>query len=221
MGYFRELPNVEYESPFSDRVSNSTYVLTKNIFKRMKIRDDLQNIFTIFDKYEIAQGARPDTVAEELYGSSNLDWVVIISSGIININDEWPMSEQALYEYTVNKYGSVENIYKEHHKETIEVKNTDGIVVLPKGKKVDSQFTFSYYDNTLSNEVIKTNAQITKSTSNYEYEVIKNNEKRTIYVLRPSYLQQFLNDMREEMTYSKSSQRIDSKTIRTENTRIQ
>ena len=221
MGYFRELPNVEYESPFSDRVSNSTYVLTKNIFKRMKIRDDLQNIFTIFDKYEIAQGARPDTVAEELYGNSNLDWVVIISSGIININDEWPMSEQALYEYTVNKYGSVENIYKEHHKETIEVKNTDGIVVLPKGKKVDSQFTFSYYDNTLSNEVIKTNAQITKSISNYRYEVIKNNEKRTIYVLRPSYLQQFLNDMREEMTYSKSSQRIDSKTIRTENTRIQ
>tara|TARA_B100001939_G_scaffold315892_1_gene301448 strand:+ start:670 stop:1335 length:666 start_codon:yes stop_codon:yes gene_type:complete len=221
MGYFRELPNVEYESPFSDRVSNSTYVLTKNIFKRMKIRDDLQNIFTIFDKYEIAQGARPDTVAEELYGSSNLDWVVIISSGIININDEWPMSEQALYEYTVNKYGSVENIYKEHHKETIEVKNTDGIVVLPKGKKVDSQFTFSYYDNTLSNEVIKTNAQITESISNYGYEVIKNNKKRTIYVLRPSYLQQFLNDMREEMTYSKSSQRIDSKTIRTENTRIQ
>ena len=48
MGYFREIPNLEYQSPFSNRLSNSSYVTAKNLFRRMKIRDDLQNIFTVF-----------------------------------------------------------------------------------------------------------------------------------------------------------------------------
>ena len=82
MGYFRELPNLQYQSPFSNRVSSDSYVLAKNIFRRMKMRDDLQNVFTVFNKYIIKDGARPDTIAEELYGKSTLDWVIIISAGI-------------------------------------------------------------------------------------------------------------------------------------------
>ena len=97
MGYFRELPNLEYQSPLSDRISSSSYIRAKNLFRRMKVRDDLQNIFTLFNKYEIIQGARPDTVAEELYGKSSLDWVVILSAGIINLRNDWPLSDKDLY----------------------------------------------------------------------------------------------------------------------------
>ena len=61
MGYFRELPNLEYQNFLSDSVSSQSYLEVKNLFRRNKIRDDLQNIFTIFDKYEILEGARPDT----------------------------------------------------------------------------------------------------------------------------------------------------------------
>ena len=39
--------------------------------------------FVVFQKYEIPEGARPDTVAEDLYGSPNLDWVVLTVAGII------------------------------------------------------------------------------------------------------------------------------------------
>ena len=46
MGYFREIPNIEYQSPFPNRISNSSYVTAKNLFRRMKIRDDLQNIYS-------------------------------------------------------------------------------------------------------------------------------------------------------------------------------
>ena len=56
--------------------------------------------------------------------------------------------------------------------------------------------------------------------SNYEYEVRLNEEKRNIFVLREEYLQEFLNDMRQMMTYNKSSEYINSKTIQTENTNI-
>ena len=71
----------------------------KNLFRRNKLRDDLQNVFTLFNKYEIVDGARPDTVAEEFYGSAELDWVVLMTAGIINVRDEWPLSNYQLYQY--------------------------------------------------------------------------------------------------------------------------
>ena len=74
MGYFRELPNLLYQSPLADRNTSDQYIAVKNLFRRNKLRDDLQNVFTLFNKYEIVEGARPDTVAEELYGSAELDW---------------------------------------------------------------------------------------------------------------------------------------------------
>ena len=107
MGYFRELPNIEYQSPFSDRLSNSSYVTAKNLFRRMKIRDDLQNIFTIFEKYQIPENFRPDNVAEVVYGKSTFDWVVVLSSGITNLRNQWPLSSRDLYRFTEK-----ENIYE-------------------------------------------------------------------------------------------------------------
>ena len=213
MGYFRELPDVEYQSPFATRISNSSYVKAKNIFRRMKIRDDLQNIFTVFDKYEIREGARPDTIAEEIYGKSNLDWVVLLSANIINVRDQWPLSSRDLYEYTVNKYG-LKNINRVHHYETKEVKNSDGNIVLPKGKTVDKDFVIP--NPNLPDQVLNP----VSTVSNYAHETRENQKKETIYLLKPSYLQQFLNDMRNEMVYSESSQFVNKTLIKTENTRI-
>jgi hypothetical protein len=213
MGYFRELPDVEYQSPFATRISSSSYVKAKNIFRRMKIRDDLQNIFTVFDKYEIREGARPDTIAEEIYGKSNLDWVVLLSANIINVRDQWPLSSRDLYEYTVNKYG-LKNINRVHHYETKEVKNSDGNIVLPKGKTVDKDFVIP--NPNLPDQVLNP----VSTVSNYAHETRENQKKETIYLLKPSYLQQFLNDMRNEMVYSESSQFVNKTLIKTENTRI-
>ena len=92
MGYFRELPNLDYQSFVSkDGNASGDYIRVKNLFRRSKIRDDLQNVFTLFNKYQIKEGARPDNVAEEFYGDPELDYVVIITAGIVNIRDEWPL----------------------------------------------------------------------------------------------------------------------------------
>ncbi|MEY3311834.1 MAG: Synechococcus phage, partial [Bacteroidota bacterium] len=66
MYYFRELQNLEYQSFLKDRKTSNEYLLVKNLFRRVKLRDDLNNVFTIFDKYQIPDGSRPDLVAEEL-----------------------------------------------------------------------------------------------------------------------------------------------------------
>ena len=212
MSYFRELPNLEYQSFLSSRKGSDDYLLVKNIFRRVKLRDDLQNVFTIFNKYQIQEGARPDTVAEELYGSSQYDWVVLIGAGIINVRNEWPLSDRDIYRYSEQLYGNELNAV--HHYETEEIKDSRGRLILPAGKIVDSTFTIP--DPNISIQTLNPVVGI----SNYEYEVRKNNKKRDIYVLKPAYLQQVINDTRKAMTYDRSSQYVNDKLIRTENTRV-
>ena len=212
MGYFRELPELDYQSFLSDSNSSSNYLRVKNLFRRCKLRDDLQSVFTLFNKYEIVEGARPDTVAEELYGDAELDWVVLMTAGIINVRNEWPLSDRQIYNYSLEIYGTQLNDV--HHYETREVKDANGRLILPKGKVVDSTFRIPNPDSYIS-----TISPI-NGISNYEYEVRKNDAKRSIFLLKESYLQQFLNDMREEMIYSRSSEYVNENLVRTENTRI-
>tara|TARA_B100000963_G_scaffold189800_1_gene165124 strand:+ start:1158 stop:1877 length:720 start_codon:yes stop_codon:yes gene_type:complete len=236
MGYFRELPNIQYQSPFSNRVSSASYITAKNLFRRMKIRDDLQNVFTIFNKYEIDDGDRPDTVARDLYGKSSLDWVVLTTAGIINVRDGWPLPSKELYNLVVERYGLTE-INKVRHYETKEIKDSRGVIVQPAGKIIDEKkqdgtttdengkkvpnmvdYYIDYYDNNVNKRVSGSNAR--SGVTYYEYEQRLNDKKRNIFVLRREYLQQFLNDIKNEMTYKKSSQFVNSKLVKTENTRV-
>ena len=217
MGYFRELPDVEYQSFLSDAISSQDYLKVKNLFRRNKVRDDLQNVFTLFNKYEIVEGARPDTVAEEFYGKADLDWVVLMTAGIINVRDEWPLSNYQLYKYAENKY-SVENLSDINHYVTREVKDSNGRLILPEGKDVNEDFTLNYSDN--GTKVSVSGVSVRRGVSNWEYETIKNNKKSSIFLLKQGYLQQFLNDMREIMTYGLSSEYVNESLIRTENTKV-
>jgi hypothetical protein len=212
MSYFRELPDLEYQSPFADSNSSQNYVRAKNLFRRIKLRDDLKNVFTLFNKYQIPEGARPDTVAEAVYGKADYDWIVILTAGIVHIRDEWPLSNRDIYRYAENVYGNDLNAI--HHYETKEIKDSNGRLILPSGKIVDPTFTIP--DPNISIQTLNPVVGI----SNYEYETRKNEEKRSIYLLKTEYLQQYLNDMRRIMYYDRSSQYIDKKLIRTENTRV-
>ena len=212
MGFFRELPNLLYPSFLPEKTSSLDFIEVKNIFRRVKLRDDLQNNFTVFDRYQIPMNARPDTVAEDLYGSPQFDWVVLTTAGILNVRNEWPLNDRDLYDYSLDKYGESLNSVKFF--ETTEVKDTSGRMILPKGKVVDSNFTIPKPGESTAtlNPVV--------GISNYEYETRLNDKKRSIFVLREEYLQQFLDDMRQIMTYNESSEFINNKTIQTENTNI-
>ena len=212
MGFFRELPNLLYPSFLPEKTSSLDFIEVKNIFRRIKVRDDLFNNFTVFNKYEIPEGARPDTVAEEILGSANFDWIVLTVAGIINVRNEWPLSNRDLYNYANDKYG--ESLNSNRFFETTEVKDSSGRLILPKGKVVDSDFTIPKPGTPTAtlNPVI--------GISNYEYETRLNDEKRNINILKEEYLTQFLDDMRDIMTYAESSEYLDENTIRTENTNI-
>ena len=224
--YFKELPTLRYPSFLSDKNSSLDYVDAKNLFRRVKLREDLQSIITLFDKYEIPEGFRPENVAEELYNTDQLDWVVIVCAGIVNIRNEWPLSNNDLYEYALNKYGN--NLNNVHHFETVEVKDSNGRIVLESGRSVNKEFKLSYFENgeVKTNDLTKLGTNVVAiedpvaSISNYLYETIRNEEKRNIYVLKRGFLQQFLDDFRAIMIYDPSSQRVSKSVVKTENTNI-
>ena len=235
MGFFRELPNVTYQTPLSNRISSNEYILAKNLFRSAKTLDWLRNNVTVFNKFIIDDNDRPDIVAEKLYGDPELDYVVIIIAEITNIKQQWPLTNQQLYEYAENRWG-LTGLNALHHYETLEVKDDKGRTVLPAGLNVDSQFKIDGPDTKLNGgtwSVVRDNGSTTSvdkveldvsdigiGVSNYIYEVKLNEEKRKIKVLKEGYLQMFLNDFRRVMRYDRNTQYINPKLIGTENTRI-
>ena len=212
MAYFRELPNVQYPSPITERTSDRDYVTIKNIFRRVKLRDDLEANLSAFERYEVRSGQRPDTLAAEYYGNPDLDWLILIVNNITNVRDQWPLSDQQLYEFALNKHGDMLNHIA--HYITTEVRDDAGRLIYPAGVVVDYNFTITDPDNP--------NATLNPVTgmTNYECEVGKNNQKRSITLLRTEYVQQAVNNLKEELTYTRSSQYVDSKTIKADNIRL-
>ena len=64
-----------------------------------------------------------------------------------------------------------------------------------------------------------TNTSI-KEVSNYEYEVLENEKKRKLLILKPQYLSVFVSDMKNIMKYAESSQYVDQNTKRGYNPKV-
>ena len=242
MSYFRELPNVAYQSPLGHKISSTEYTVIKNIFRRTKLLDYLSDKTTLFNKFIIGEGDRPDTIADYYYGDPELDFVVLLTAGVTNIVNDWPLGDHDLYEHTLHKYGTTAKMNEVHHYETKEIRDELNRLILPEGLIVDDEFkidgpgkkyrasgaapiTWKLVADegniTLTNDELSVATDnIAYPVTNFDYEIIENEKKRKIDLLRPEYVQQFLLDFREIMRYDRNSQYISDKLIGTENTRI-
>ena len=156
MPYFRELPNFEYISNFPNQSFNNDYVVTKNIFKRAKLRTDLSSAITAFEYYQIIDNERPDQVAAKVYDNADLDWVILITNNITNINQQWPLDNNSFYKYLIDKYGSDEELSKIKYYETVEFRDEYGRVVIPGGYKIDPGSSLSFKTNQNKNDYVLT-----------------------------------------------------------------
>jgi len=335
--YFRQVPNFEYVSRNSEEQSITDYVEVKNFFKKGKLREDLLQNLNYFTKYNIIGDERPDNVAHKVYKDSTLDWVVLLSNNIINIQDEWPMTQNTFDTVMLDKYGSYDDLYSGiHHYETTEVRDSRGRIVIRGGLRISptwktngnfveifnsqiavissgdsvipsstvtvymvnsipglevgSQVTianvveneyngsqivteilstdvsgnpnafryelpstpniaspdlssvrneavlfyisenstltansyyYEYWDEGLGYSVYVPSNSFIKAITNYEYEMQLEDQKRHIFVLKPSYLNVVFNDMDEIMPYKKGSGQFVSRTLkRGENIRL-
>ena len=172
-----------------------------------------------FTKYQIVGDDRPDNVAFDVYEDETLDWVILLSNNITNIQTEWPLNHQSFYNFLISKYGSEEEIHGIHHYETTEVRNTAKTIIVPKGLKVPKNYSIEFYDADL--ESYTTMSNITTEITNYTYENKIEENKRNIYVLKADYINVILNDMEESMLYKEGSTQYLSETlVRGENIRL-
>ncbi len=152
--YFSQLPNFEYISRINERKSNSDYLPVKNLFRRGVIREDIFSDFMTFTKYKIEGNDRPDAVAYKIYGDEDFDWIILAANNIINVRDEWPLSQNDFHNYLIEKYGDETYLDNIKHYETEEIKDSKGKIFIPKGKIVDSTFKFTFLD-TGTNRLLK------------------------------------------------------------------
>ena len=237
MAYFNNLPNILYQSPLPDKASTGDMIEIKNIFRGSKLFDYLKDNVSLFNKYVLEDGDRPDTVAEQIYGSSRYDYVVILTAGITNITNEWPLQDYQMYDLALSKYGSETKMNEIHHYETREIKDSKGRQILPPNLIVDESFkidgsSLRFGNNKfmlISGEAHKQlddkneytiSDGIAVPVTNYQFEIRKNEERRNIDLLRPSYLQNFINDLKDVVRYSKSSNYITSSLATTEITNL-
>jgi len=210
--YFRQVPNFDYVS----RLPNANigdYIPVKNIFKKGKLREDIFQDLAFFEKYKIQGNDRPDNVAFEVYGDSTLDWLVLLCNNVVNIQTEWPLTQDSFDRYVLNKYADYDTLYNGvHHYETSEVTNSQGVVIVPGGLEVPDGYSVNYYDYFIDSQVDTGNIAV--PVTNYEYEDKLENDKRNIYILKPRYLNVVFDDMNDLMPYKKGSSQYVSETLK-------
>ena len=211
--YFQRVPDLNYVSRLPD-AKIGDYIRVKNLFKKGKLREDIFQNLAFFEKYKIVGDDRPDNVAFEVYDDASLDWVVLISNNVLNIQSEWPLPQTDFDRFVLDKYGDYDTLYNGiHHYETEEVKNSQGITIVPAGLQVDSSYSVSYYDFFI--ELPITTGNISVPITNYEYEEKVENDKRNIFLLKPRFLNVVLDDMEELMQYKKGSTQFVSENLKT------
>ena len=210
--YFRQVPEFEYVNRTSDGKNIGDFTVVKNLFKRVKIREDILKNLAYFTQYQIEGDDRPDNVAFKVYGDETFDWVVLLSNNITNVQTEWTLTQQAFNDFLIKKYGSIEKVNNIHHYETRELKNDSGEIVVPKGLKVQKNFKTEYFDRKRDGYVIRVNE--VDAISNYTYEVRKEESKRNIYLIKAEYLELILDDVDRLMSYKKGSTQYMSRTLK-------
>ena len=215
--YFSYLSDFDYVSRYPG-AKISDYAPVKNFFKKGYLRDDIFKDITVFTKYKIEGDERPDNVAKKLYDDANLDWIVLLSNNIINIQTEWPLTQQNYDNFLLEKYGSYENLNAVHHYESKEIKDDAGVVIFPAGIWVDQDFSFLYTEVDSQTTNRRTPAV---PVTNLQYEDKLQEDKRNIFVLKDDYISIAIDDLKEIMECEKGSTQYVSKTLkRGENIRL-
>ena len=218
--YFKQLPDFDYVSRLPG-AKIGDFITVKNLFKRGDLRPDIFQDLTTFEKYQIKGDDRPDNVANDYYQDPDLDWLVLTCNNIINIQTEWPLPQVDFNRFLLDKYGSYEKIEETHHYETVEIKNSQGVIMLAEGLEVESDFTISYYDWWLGTQQNIISANCTTEVTNLQYEEKIEDKKRNIFLIKNRYLNIVLDDLEEMMTYKKgSTQYIDETLKQAENIRL-
>jgi hypothetical protein len=203
--FFKNQPDILY--PYKEG-----YKQSKNLFRRVRFRDNINRIYINSTKYTVIDGETPEIVSQKFYKSPKWYWTILLLNNIIDVNSQWPLPSAQLESYIESIYGS--NADKPRHWETKQIKNANGTVVLKSGLIIEiyqgttaqdvpgyvPSYSFTYR-NTNNQTVTLTGNDVVEEVTNREYEYRKNEEKREIYVVKKSYLNKMESEFKKLIKY--------------------
>ena len=169
--YFRK-----FEKGFYDLKGNGNEKLVTDLMTRVKVRDKVINEISLYDKYDVPSGERPEDTAFKHFGSSQYHWVVLLTNNITDAYYDWPMSDQTFETFIRDKYSNPDGIH--HYEVTTSSGKTTG----------DGPDDYSHK--------IEVNSDATgaQSVSNREFEQRLQDKKRKIKLLNEQYLSTFIDE---------------------------
>ena len=84
MAYFDQIGKINYQGQDLD-----------NFFFSYRIPESFYRA-GIFQRYPVRDGERPERVAESVYGTDQLWWLVLVYNKIVNPWEEWPMENSEI-----------------------------------------------------------------------------------------------------------------------------
>ena len=102
MPFFSQFPKIEYDFNRTGTIQQMV-----NIFRSVRTQGQLDNA-TLYKNYTVKNGARPDIVSQELYGTPDFYWTFFIINDFLHDGlQTWPMSEAVLEKYIEKNYSGV------------------------------------------------------------------------------------------------------------------
>ena len=190
-GYFSYFPKVYVGEGITDD-ENFKYRLVKNIFRRVKSREDLAQYSTLFEAYSIRDGETPESLARKFFAEGTLDWVILLINNVIDPFDDWPKRDNDLFEFILEKYGDTDAI---HHYETQEALY-QGVIYIPEGIEVNVDYRTELPDGTI---LSAEDSRI--PITNYEHEQFVNEKKRQILIPTPTMLDKIIEEFETLVRY--------------------
>ena len=172
--------------------------LSKNLFRRVRFRDNLNALYLNSTRYTIQEGETPEIVANKQYGSPDWYWTILLVNNIINIESQWPKTATQLDTAIDKFYGDNANLTK--HWETKQIKTSAGVEVLKSGIIIElyqgttaqqasnyfPNYSFTYKDGNAT--ITLTAPNVLSKITNREFEYRQNESKKEIYLIKNRYL---------------------------------
>jgi|TARA_B110000908_G_C10256265_1_gene455696 hypothetical protein len=96
--FFKNFPNTIYKFG-----SNEPFVKFQNFGKAAILSEESVGNTTIYEKYTIMQGERPDTLSYKLYGTTQYYWTFFLCNNSLK-ESGWPLGSNELYHTALENY---------------------------------------------------------------------------------------------------------------------
>lgn len=166
MDYFKFFPKIEYNNLIATDIT-VRFIPIQNILNKLEV----------FYEYTLDENERPEDVAYKFYKDVKYDYIIKIMNNVNDVYYDWYMSYDVFNKYIVTKYGNESiaknTIYEYRHI----IQRADFLNNIPKKYNIVDQKTYNQLE-AFEREIVYA----------YDYEVEKNDSKKTIKILDSQFI---------------------------------